>query len=160
LANTTKISTKQVNLFNKLKNNNAIEAYQGVEAGTEIMRGDEDMIRTTGAIPKRKLGGNEFDGRGNEASSMSNRREPINSAEIARNIHGHEEKIGLKRVKSAESALYQSSMNRHLRSEQVFGASLVLQPIGVEFRGQIVDVDLQPVERGGIAPRVLDNGRR
>ena len=58
-------------------------------------------------------------------------------------------------------------MNRHLRSEQMLAASLVLQPIGVEFRGQIVDVDLQPIKRGGIlavgfeeGARMLDNGGR
>jgi len=66
---------------------------------------DEDMVRTTGAIPKRKLGGNEVDSGRNEASSMPNRREPINSAEITRDIHWHEEKIGPKRVNSAEIAV-------------------------------------------------------
>jgi hypothetical protein len=76
-----------------------------VETGSVVVGGDEDMVGAPGPIPERVLRGDESDGRGYQTPCVPNRWEPIDGAEVAGNVDGHEEKVSFIRIKSSHIAV-------------------------------------------------------
>lgn len=99
--------------------------YQGMKTRTEIMRGDEDMVGATTAVPERKLRRKLVDGGGDERAGVANGWESINGAEIAGYVNGDEEEIGLPWVQRPKRALHQSPVNSNLRRKQMGAATFV-----------------------------------
>jgi hypothetical protein len=62
------------------------------------MGGDKDVVGAPGSIPEWVLRGDESDRRGYQTPCVPNRWEPINGAEVAGNVDGHEEKVGFIRT--------------------------------------------------------------
>lgn len=106
------------------------------------MGGDKNMVGAAAPIPERERRRNDPDGGFEEAPGVSDRREAINGTEIAGDINRDEEEIGVVGIEGAGPAREQRLVNRHLRREQVAAASVVGEPIGVEFGWEIVNVDL------------------
>lgn len=71
---------------------------------TEIMRSDENVVGSSASVPEWIFGGDEFNCGGDKSACMSNRRESVNGAEVARNVNGNEEEISFVRVKSSNIA--------------------------------------------------------
>lgn len=76
-----------------------------METGSEVVGGDEDVVGAPGSIPERVLGGDEPDGRGYQTPCVPNCWEPIDGAEVARNVDGYEEKVSLIRIERSYMAV-------------------------------------------------------
>lgn len=114
-----------------------------MEASTEVVGSDEDVVSSLAPIPESVLGGNELHCRCNERPSVTNRREAINGAEVAGDVDGYEEKVSFVWVKCPDVARQQCPVNGHLRCKQMIATPLSREPIGVVFRWQIVNKNLQ-----------------
>lgn len=111
------------------------------------MRRDENMVGAAAAVPKGKLERNKINGGGDEGAGVADGGEAIDGAEVAGDVNGDEEEVGLPRLERPNVAAQQGPVDGHLRREQMVAAPLVCQPVGVEFRRQFVDVDFHSVER-------------
>lgn len=100
------------------------------------------MIFSPASVPERQRRGNEFDGGGNQASGVSDCREPVGGAEIAGDVDGDEEQIGLVGVPCSElRAGQQRPVDGDFRGEQVGPAAGVGEPAGVVSARKVVDVN-------------------
>lgn len=70
-----------------------------MEASAEVVRGDEDVVGAEGAIPEGVIGGDELDGGGEEGAGVADGGEAIDGAEVAGDVDGDKEEVGLVRVK-------------------------------------------------------------
>lgn len=133
------------------------------------MRRHKHMVGAIAPIPVRHLAGNPPDGRLQQPPRVAERREAIDSAEVAGDVHRHEEEVGLARVRRPEPlAASDGLVQCHLRREEVAGAAAVRQPPGVVLRRQVVDVDFHvdgarrsrvgDGEEGGGGGRRLEEG--
>lgn len=91
--------------------------YHGVEARAEVVRGNEDVVRAPGPVPKRVLGGDDVDGGGDEGAGVTDGREAIDRAEVAGDVNWDEEEVSLIRVKRPYIAGQQGSVYGDLRRE-------------------------------------------
>lgn len=115
-----------------------------MEASSVVMRCDEDMVGAGAPVPVRELAGDPPDGRLEQAAGMAEGREPGGAAEVAGDIDGDEEEVGLRRVQRPEPPTPgQRPVDGNLRREEVAGAPLVGEPVGVVRRRQLVDVHLE-----------------
>lgn len=96
-----------------------------MKARTEIMGRDQNVVGAAAAVPERKLGRNKRDGGGDERAGVANGGEAIDGAEVAGDINGDEEEVGLPRIERTKATPRKSSVDRHLRGEQVAAATLV-----------------------------------
>lgn len=110
------------------------------------MRRNEDMVGAAAAVPKGKLERDKINGGGDEGAGVADGGEAIDGAEVAGDVNGDEEEVGLPWLERADITAQQGSVDGHLRREQMGAAPLVFQPVGVEFRRQFVDVDFDSVE--------------
>lgn len=76
----------------------------GVKACAEIVRSDEDVVRSSASVPEWVYGGDELHRGGNESACVANRWKTVNGAEVARHVDGDEEEISFVRVKGSNFA--------------------------------------------------------
>lgn len=105
------------------------------------MRRHKHVVGAIAPIPVRHLAGDPPHGRLQQPPRVAERREAVDSAKVAGDVHRHEEEVGLARVRRPEPPTAgDGPVQRHLRREEVAGAAAVHQPPGVVLRRQVVDV--------------------
>lgn len=68
------------------------------------MGSDEHVVGASAPIPERVVGGDDVDGGGDEGTSVSDRREAIDGAEVAGHIDRDEEEVRVIGIKSSKLA--------------------------------------------------------
>jgi hypothetical protein len=124
-------------------------AHHGMEAGAEVVGGDEDVVGPGGAIPIRHPGLDEVDGVGEHAPGVRQRGEAVGRGEVAGDVDGDEEEVGVLGPRGAAGVGEQRFMHRYLGREEVARAPRVGdRPVAVEAGGEVVDVDADGGRRG------------
>ena len=127
---------------NKSRRSRSEVTDHGMEAGAEVVRGDEDVVGSGGAIPVGHLGPEEVDGLGEQAPRVRERGEPVGRGEVAGDVDGDEEEVGVLGARGAAGVGQQRLVHGHLGREEVAGAARVGgHPVAVEAGGEVVDVD-------------------
>jgi len=118
------------------------QAHHWMEAGTEVVGGDEDVVGPGGAIPVRHPDPDEVDGLGEQAPGVRQRGEAVGSGEVAGDVDGDEKEVGVLGARGAAGVGEQRLVHRHLGREEVARAPRVGGgPVAVEAGGEVVDVD-------------------
>lgn len=113
-----------------------------MEAGAEVVRGDEDVISSGGAVPVGHLGADEVDGVGEQPPRVRERGEAVGRGEVAGDVDGDEEEVGVLGAVGAAGVAEQRLVHGHLRGEEVaLAAGVGGDPVAVEAGGEVVDVD-------------------
>lgn len=127
-----------------------IEADHGMEAGAEVVRRDEHVVRAGGAVPVGHLGPDEVDRVGEQGAGVRERGEAVVGGEVAGDVDGDEEEGGVVGTRGAASVGQQRLVQRDLGGEEVGGAARVGgDPVAVEAGGEVVDVDPEGGAGGG-----------
>lgn len=92
------------------------------------------MIRSIGTIPEWKLCGNEIDGRTDERTSMGDRRESVDGAEVARDVNWDKEEICFRWICGVNGTVENSVVDGNFRGEEMIGAAWVGEPVGIVLR--------------------------
>jgi hypothetical protein len=125
-------------------------AHHGMEAGAEVVGRDEDMVGPGGAVPVRHPGPDEVDGVGEQTSGVRQRGEAVGRGEVAGDVDGDEEEVGVLGARCAAGVGQQRLVHRHLGREEVARAPRVGgRPVAVEAGGEVVDVDPDAGCHGG-----------
>ncbi|RWW66822.1 hypothetical protein BHE74_00025785 [Ensete ventricosum] len=104
------------------------------------------------------MGGDEVDRGGQKGAGVVEGGEAIGGAEVAGDVDGDEEEVGLVGVDGAAGVPKQCLVDHHLRGEQVAAAPRVRQPVLVVPRRELIYIYLRKGSRGRL-PR-LDEGWR
>jgi hypothetical protein len=121
-----------------------------MEAGAKVVRRDEDVVRSVGPVPVRQLRPDELDGVGEQAARVRERGEAVGRGEVAGDVDGQEEEVGVPGALGAPGVAEQRLVHGHLGGEEVARAAGVGgDPAAVEAGGQVVDVDPDRGSCGG-----------
>jgi hypothetical protein len=121
-----------------------------MEAGAEVVGRDEDVVGPRGAVPVRHPGSDEVDGIGEQTSGVRQRGEAVGRGEVAGDVDGDEEEVGVLGARCAAGVGQQRLVHRHLGREEVARAPRVGgRPVAVEAGGEVVDVDPDAGCHGG-----------
>jgi hypothetical protein len=124
--------------------------HHGMEAGAEVVGRDEDVVGPRGAVPVRHPGSDEVDGIGEQTSGVRQRGEAVGRGEVAGDVDGDEEEVGVLGARCAAGVGQQRLVHRHLGREEVARAPCVGgRPVAVEAGGEVVDVDPDAGCHGG-----------
>lgn len=100
------------------------------------------MVCAGGAVPVRHPGPDEVDGLSKQAPGVRQRGEAVGRGEVAGDVDGDEEEVGVLRPSGAAGVGEQRLVHRHLGREEVARAPRVGgRPVAVEAGGEVVDVD-------------------
>lgn len=92
------------------------------------------MIRPVGTVPERELCRNKTDGRTDERTSVGDRRESVDGAEVAGDVDRDEKEVCFRWVCGVNRTVEDGVVDGDFRCEEMVGAAWVGEPIDVVLR--------------------------